>query len=116
MYNIPKQLGDSDVRCVVLDNHRPTHLANIHSDYKVVILDNEDYINSEREFIPTYGSDLSGADDTSNDEDDGDSDDDEFDDDDDDDVDDDDEQVIKITNNDISKCIFYSFYNTCSRG
>ena len=78
VYNIPKQLGDSDIRCIVLDNHRPTHLANIHSSHNVIVLENEDSINSE---IPANGSDLSGAEDaedTSNDdEDDDDEDDDE---------------------------------------
>ena len=78
VYNISKLLGESsDIRCIILDNHRPTHLANVHSEYQVVVFENEVLINSERELIPPNGDSLSGAESTSNDEDDEDDDDDE---------------------------------------
>lgn len=62
MYNIPKLLVNTDIRCIVLDNHRPTHLANVHNDYNVIVLENEDVLYSEKELIPENGDDLSGAD------------------------------------------------------
>jgi cell division control protein 45 len=78
MYNIPKLFGlerGGDVRCFILDNHRPMHLANIHSRHNVVVLDNGTVdING----IPSDGSDLS--DDSGDEDEEGDDDDDEVDD------------------------------------
>lgn len=61
------------MRCFILDNHRPVHLANVHSRYNVVVLDNE---TVDVDCIPSDGSDLSNEssedsadDDDSNDED-----------------------------------------------
>jgi hypothetical protein len=45
-----------DVRCFITDNHRPMHLANIHSNHNVVVL-NDGSISSED--IPSDASDLS---------------------------------------------------------
>ncbi len=42
MYNIPKLLGIDrldDVRCIIFDNHRQIHLANIHSKHNAVVMD-----------------------------------------------------------------------------
>ena len=58
----------------MLDNHRPTHLANVHSEYNVVVLENEDVLYSEKELMPENGDDLSVTDGTSDDESDEDSD------------------------------------------
>ena len=69
MYDIPKLFGlerGGDMRCFILDNHRPVHLANIHSRHNVVVLDNE---SMNWEDIPSEGSDLSDPEDSSSDDD-----------------------------------------------
>ncbi len=48
-----------DVRCYVLDNHRPVHLANIRSRYNVVVFNDE---SIEKDGLPSDGSDLSDPD------------------------------------------------------
>ena len=59
VYNIPKEMkeANSDIRCIVMDNHRPFHLANIHNP-NVWVLENEDSMNSEFGDIPSDGADL----------------------------------------------------------
>ena len=50
-YNIPRELGietGGDIRCIIMDNHRPIHLRNIHSDYQVVVFDREEYIQADQ--------------------------------------------------------------------
>lgn len=44
-----------DIRCFIIDNHRPVHLANIHSNHNVVVLND----GSISEDFPSDGSDLS---------------------------------------------------------
>jgi cell division control protein 45 len=62
-------LNHGEVRCFLLDNHRPLHLANVYSRYNVVVLDDG---SIEAGDLPSDGSDLSSDDDDSNsDEDDG---------------------------------------------
>ena len=58
-----------DVRCFIIDNHRPIHLSNIHSRYNVVAFDDESNIQMDEAFIPDDGSELSDAEDDSSDED-----------------------------------------------
>jgi hypothetical protein len=66
LYNIPKIFDlerGGDVRCFILDNHRPLHLANIYSRHSVVVFDdtfdpNEDEGDNQ---VPCDGSDLSGG-------------------------------------------------------
>ena len=78
MHNIPKAFDleqGGDTRCFIMDNHRPFHLANVHSRHNVVVFDDlqemeEDHHN---QVIPSDGSDLSGdsdGDDTSEEDDD----------------------------------------------
>lgn len=65
-----------DIRCFIIDNHRPYHLANIHSNHSVVVFRDtteEDYEG------PSDGSDLSSGDDMSSSDEDDDDDDDDFD-------------------------------------
>ena len=47
-------------RCIIMDNHRPIHIKNIHSDYEVVVLDHEGVINEDmlNNVIPDDDSDL----------------------------------------------------------
>lgn len=63
--NIPRlfglQRGGSNVRCFVMDNHRPFHLANIYSAYAVVVFDDSAESVSNA-LIPDEGSDLSDLD------------------------------------------------------
>ena len=64
MHNIPKAFGlmyGGETRCYILDNHRPFHLANIHSRDSVVVFDDADEIDAEaaHEVVPPYGSDMS---------------------------------------------------------
>ena len=67
--NIPKlfglQRGGSNVRCFIMDNHRPFHLANIYSAYAVVVFD--DSALSMSNTIPEDGSDLSDIDESDDD-------------------------------------------------
>ncbi len=49
-----------ETRCIIFDNHRPIHLANIHSEDNVVVLEENSFIN--RDYIPSDGSDNSGID------------------------------------------------------
>jgi cell division control protein 45 len=60
IYNIPKLFGlehGGDFRCFILDNHRPVHLANIHSNHQVVVLNDGSIVDDN---VPSDGSDLSG--------------------------------------------------------
>ena len=57
-----------DVRCFILDNHRPLHLANIYSRHSVVVFDDtfdpqgDEYENEGGgQDVPCDGSDLSGG-------------------------------------------------------
>jgi hypothetical protein len=75
IYNIPKLFGlehGGDIRCFITDNHRPVHLANIHSNHNVVVLND----GSITEDFPSDGSDLSAdtSQSSSNDDDDDDDD------------------------------------------
>ena len=82
VYNLPKALNGADVQCVVLDNHRPFHLANVHRP-NVIVLDNEDSMDKEKEYIVSDGEDLNTSTESSGEDDDDDlqdSEDDEFDD------------------------------------
>jgi cell division control protein 45 len=76
--NIPKLFDieyGGDVRIYVLDNHRPFHLANIHSLHNVVLFDDVDAIAEDEGDIPSDGSMLSSDEDkTSSDDDDSDDD------------------------------------------
>jgi hypothetical protein len=66
LYNIPKIFDlerGGDVRCFILDNHRPLHHANIYYRHSVVVFDdtfdpNEDEGDNQ---VPCDGSDLSGG-------------------------------------------------------
>ena len=57
-----------DLRCFILDNHRPIHLGNIYSLHNVVIFDDESEINADRDFIPSDASDISSGEDRSDEE------------------------------------------------
>lgn len=77
MHNIPKAFDleqGGETRCFILDNHRPFHLANIHSRHNVVIFDDSQEIDDDHHngVIPSDGSESSGAsdDDTSEEDDD----------------------------------------------
>lgn len=52
-----------DVRCFILDNHRPIHLANLYSRHSVVVFDDtfDPYDDDGDQNIPCDGSDLSGG-------------------------------------------------------
>ena len=42
MHNVVKLFDlaqGSELRCLIMDTHRPLHLANVHSRYNVVVLD-----------------------------------------------------------------------------
>ncbi len=47
-----------DMRCFILDNRRPFHLANVHSNFNVVLLDDGFTGADEEEDIPSDGSEL----------------------------------------------------------
>eukprot|EP01041_Mallomonas_annulata_P001351 gene1351-2609_t len=67
IYNIPKHFGleqGGDMRCYILDNHRPIHLANIHSNWNIKVLD-DGSLDKLPEPIPSDGSDLDFNDDPS---------------------------------------------------
>ena len=57
------------MRCFIMDNHRPLHLANIYSRHSVVVFDDTYDVNGDEEeggggdtgSIPCDGSDLSGG-------------------------------------------------------
>ena len=77
MHNIPKAFEleqGGETRCFILDNHRPFHLANIHSRHNVVVFDHSEEIEEDNQdaALPSDGSELSGAsgDDTSEEDDD----------------------------------------------
>jgi cell division control protein 45 len=55
VYNLPKLFGESKMRCIVFDNHRPFHLANVYSSEGVVVLENEDTIDELRGEMPGRG-------------------------------------------------------------
>ena len=46
-----------DLRCFIMDNRRPIHLANVYSNYNVVVLDDDIEFTSST--ILSDGSDLS---------------------------------------------------------
>ena len=78
MHNIPKAFDleqGGDTRCFIMDNHRPFHLANVHSRHNVVVFDDLQEMEEDQhnQVIPSDGSDLSGdsdGDDTSEEDDD----------------------------------------------
>jgi CDC45-like protein len=81
MHNIPRLFGldrGGDTRCFIFDNHRPFHLANIHSRYNVVVFDDDIEIARDitEGFIPSDASDLSAASDNDSSDEDEDEDDD----------------------------------------
>jgi hypothetical protein len=60
--NIPKlfdlQRGGTNIRCFIMDNHRPFHLANLYSPYAVVVFDDNVFALNE-DLLPEDGSDVS---------------------------------------------------------
>lgn len=75
MHNIPKVFDlerGGDTRCIIFDNHRPLHLANIHSRHNVVVFDDVQEIETDN--LPSDNSDdeynNKSENDTSEDEDD----------------------------------------------
>ncbi len=63
IYDIPKcfQLEHGgDLRCFIMDNHRPFHLKNVHSHYNVVCFD-ENFVDDEEDDddIPSEASVMS---------------------------------------------------------
>ena len=56
------------MRCYIFDNHRPVHLANIHSTGNVVVID-DGSIDMLPMSIPSDGSDLDSGAESSSDED-----------------------------------------------
>jgi hypothetical protein len=67
IYNLPKLFGlehGGDTRVFVMDNHRPFHLANIHSRHQVVVFDDANEIEADYGFMPSDGSDVSEVDDS----------------------------------------------------
>lgn len=75
LYNIPKIFDlerGGDLRCFILDNHRPLHLANIYSRHSVVVFDDRlsqaDEQEGYQDDVPCDGSDLSGGITSSDDE------------------------------------------------
>ena len=57
MHNMVKTFGlehGGDVRCIIMDTHRPLHLANVHSRHNVVVLNDmepeEDKLSSGSEY------------------------------------------------------------------
>eukprot|EP01038_Epipyxis_sp_PR26KG_P005061 gene5061-7065_t len=69
IYNIPKLFDldrGGDVRCFILDNHRPIHLSNIYSNFNVVVFDGDDELAIEEDDnIPSDDSDISLGDEMS---------------------------------------------------
>jgi hypothetical protein len=58
MHNIAKVFNleqGGDTRCIIFDNHRPLHLANIHSQHNVVVFDDVHAI--EMDILPSDNSD-----------------------------------------------------------
>eukprot|EP01035_Chromulina_nebulosa_P018949 gene18949-24757_t len=60
IYNIPKlfDLEGKDIRVLILDNHRPMHLANVYSRYNVLIFDDVSDVHSieNDELYPSDGT------------------------------------------------------------
>ena len=46
-----------DMRCFILDNRRPFHLANVYSNYNVVLLD-DGFVDGAEDDVPSDGSEL----------------------------------------------------------
>lgn len=71
IYNIPSHFNleqGGDMKCYILDNHRPIHLANIHSKGNVIVLSEENLEDMTID-VPSSGSEIeSGADTSSDDE------------------------------------------------
>jgi len=60
------------MRCYILDNHRPIHLANIYSRTNVIVLDGGS-VDDLADVIPSDGSDLESVGDSTSEENDSDS-------------------------------------------
>ena len=60
--DLPKELDleTGDIRCIVLDNHRPFHLKNLHSAHNVVVMDYPELIDWDEQMalVPSDDSDL----------------------------------------------------------
>lgn len=60
--NIPAMMlnteASGDLRCFIMDHHRPIHLANIHSEHQTVVFDSDDI---DDDGIPSDGSILSAG-------------------------------------------------------
>jgi cell division control protein 45 len=72
-YDIPKDFGlegHSTIRCIVIDNHRPIHLKNIHSRDNVVVFDDAHSMakDAEKNEIPSSGTDIDDFESSENDE------------------------------------------------
>jgi cell division control protein 45 len=64
MHNIPKIFDlerGGDTRCIIFDNHRPLHLANIYSRHSVVVFDDASEIENDSAYIPSDHSDAEDA-------------------------------------------------------
>lgn len=60
IYDIPKHFNleqGSDLRCYILDNHRPIHLKNIYSRHNVVVFDDAD-ANDIEDDLPSEASEM----------------------------------------------------------
>jgi cell division control protein 45 len=60
IYDIPKYFNlehGSDLRCYILDNHRPIHLKNIYSRHSVVVFDEAD-ANEVEDDLPSEASEM----------------------------------------------------------
>ena len=64
MHNIPKVFNlerGGDTRCIIFDNHRPLHLANIYSRHSIVVFDDAIEIENDSAYIPSDHSDAEEA-------------------------------------------------------
>jgi cell division control protein 45 len=67
MHNIPKVFDlerGGDTRCIIFDNHRPLHLANIYSRHSVVVFEDADMMEADSIYIPSDHSDADEASDS----------------------------------------------------
>lgn len=73
IYDIPKHFElehGGDLRCFILDNHRPIHLKNIYSRHNVVVFD-ENFQPNDPDFeddVPSEASEMSSVADESSDD------------------------------------------------
>lgn len=70
MHNIPKVFDlerGGDTRCIIFDNHRPLHLANIYSRHSVVVFEDADMMEADSIYIPSDHSDADESSDSAED-------------------------------------------------